>query len=104
MELDSLLDHIIELRDGGDRNRYDSDFGYRWALHRGWIAVGNEARSYTLAAGLIGRAAQPWTWLYEQRNELAHNRLPDIDEDNVWRATVMRAEQQVKPAVRASLR
>jgi hypothetical protein len=31
--------------------------------------------------------------LYLQRNVLAHRRLPDIDEDRVWRDTVLRAEQ-----------
>lgn len=104
LELDALLGHVIRLRDAGDRHRYDTDLDYRWALHRVWIAVGNEALAYADAAGLDRRRAQPWARLYLQRNMLAHHRLPDIDDDSIWRATVLRAEQQYLPAVRANLR
>lgn len=103
LELDVLLGHVIRLRDAGDRARYDRDDDYRWALQRLWIAIGNEALAYADAAGLDRRRAQPWARLYLQRNMLAHQRLPDIDDDSVWRATVFRAGQQYRPAVRASL-
>ncbi|MGH3264117.1 MAG: hypothetical protein ACRDNS_19215 [Trebonia sp.] len=104
LELDALLGHVIRLRDAGDRHRYDTDLDYRWALHRAWIAAGNEALSFAEASGLDRYRAQPWARMYRQRNLLAHQRLPDIDEDGVWRATVLRAEQQYVPAVHANLR
>jgi hypothetical protein len=104
MEMESLLDQVIRLRDAGDRDCFDSDDDYKWVLHRLWIAIGNEARFYTDAAGMQGRRAQPWTALYEQRNELAHRHLSDIDDNGLWRTTVMRAEQHYRPAVRAALR
>lgn len=104
LELDALLGHVIRLRHAGDRRRYDTDLDYRWALHRAWIAIGNEALTYAEAAALDRRRAQPWARLYLQRNMLAHQRLPDIDEDSVWRTTVLRAEQQYAAAVRATLR
>lgn len=102
LELDALLTHVTRLRDAGDRNRYDTDLDYRWALHRVWIAVGNEALAYAEAVGLDGRRAQPWARLYLQRNMLAHQRLPDIDDDGVWRDTVLRTSQYLE-VVRASL-
>jgi uncharacterized protein with HEPN domain len=102
LELDALLGHILRLRDAGDRARFDADDDYRWAIHRIWIAIGNEALAYLDAAGL-DRRTQPWASLYQQRNILAHRRLPDIDEDQVWRVTAMRAES-FRTAVRADLR
>ena len=33
---------------------------------------------------------QPWDGLRKLRNELAHVRLPDIDEATVWRLTTLR--------------
>jgi uncharacterized protein with HEPN domain len=33
---------------------------------------------------------EPWATLRLLRNALAHVRLPDIDEDRVWRMTTMR--------------
>lgn len=83
LELDALLGHILRLRDAGDRSRYDQVDDYRWALHRVWIAVGNEALAYAEARGLDPRRDEPWARLYLQRNALAHRRLPDIDEDRV---------------------
>lgn len=35
-------------------------------------------------------ADQPWARLCRLRNMLAHDRLPDIDEDEVWRMTAVR--------------
>lgn len=54
------------------------------------IAAGNEALAYAQAAGLDLYADQPWARLYRLRNKLAHRRLPDIDEDEVWRMTTLR--------------
>ena len=102
LELDALLSHVIRLRNAGDRSRYDTDHDYRWAIHRLWIAIGNEALAFADAAGLNPRSAEPWAGMYLQRNILAHRRLPDIDEDRVWRNTTLRAEQY-RAAVRASL-
>ena len=102
LELDALLNHIMRLRDAGDRSRYDAEADYRWAIHRIWIAIGNEALAFADAAGLNPRHAQPWARMYEQRNLLAHRRLPDIDEDRVWRNTAVRAEHY-RAAVRANL-
>jgi hypothetical protein len=102
LELDALLGHIIRLRDAGSRSRYDSDLDYRWAIHRIWIATGNEAFAFTDAAGLNPRHTQPWARTYQRRNVLAHRRLPDIDEDRVWRYTVLRAEQY-QATVRANI-
>ncbi len=93
LELVALLDELIRLREAGDRARFDSDHEYRWLLHRVWIAVGNEAHAY---ADLTGRSVQrdsPWSGLYQLRNRLAHRRLPDIDEDEVWRMTQFRPER-----------
>ena len=85
LELDALLGHIIRLRDAGNRLRYDDDDDYRWVLHRVWIAIGNEALALAEARGLDPRRDEPWARLYLQRNLLAHRRLPEIDEDRVWR-------------------
>jgi len=93
LELDALLGHIIRLRDAGSRSRYDEDLDYRWALHRVWIAIGNEAQAFAEARGLDPRRDEPWARLYLQRNLLAHRRLPEIDEDGVWRHTTLRADQ-----------
>lgn len=63
----------------GDRSRYDSDRRYRWVIHRVWIAIGNES-------AVLERATQHpsvWRTLPLMRNELAHQRLPDIDDDMV---------------------
>ena len=62
-------------------------------MHRLWIAVGNEALAYVRLAGLNPYVAQPWARLYRLRNMLAHDRLPDIDEDEVWRMTTIRPAQ-----------
>ena len=102
-ELDILLGHVIRLRDAGDRNRYNTDDACRWALHRLWIAIGNEARAYPGVAGRSRYRAQPWAALYVQRNILARQRLADIDDNRIWRATALRAEQQFRPRVRAAL-
>lgn len=101
LELDGLLSHIELLAAEGDRGRYDDDDAYRWVLHRLWIAVGNEAGAYM---ELTGSAADGnWRALYLLRNKLAHVRLPDIDEDEVWRLTVLRPAQ-LRERVRELLR
>ncbi len=82
LESDALLTQIESLVAEGDRARFDGD-RYRWVLHRLWIAVGNEAIAYIRLAGR----------LYRLRNMLAHDRLPDIDEDEVWRMTTIRPAQ-----------
>lgn len=102
LELDALLAYVIRLRDADDRARYDADDEYRWVIHRLWIAIGNEALAFAEASGLNPRSAEPWAGVYLQRNLLAHRRLPDIDEDRVWRNTAIRTEQ-VRAAVRANL-
>jgi hypothetical protein len=102
LELDVLLGHIIRLRQAGGRSRYDGDLDYRWALHRVWIAIGNEAFAFAEATGLDPRRAEPWASMYLLRNVLAHRRLPDIDEDRTWRYTVLRAERY-RAIVRATL-
>ena len=86
------MEQIARRRDEGNRTRYDVDDDYRWVLHRLWIAVGNEAHAYTEAAGLHPLRAQPWATLYRLRNVIAHTRLPDIDEDQVWRMTIIRTD------------
>lgn len=90
LELDALLGHIEALAAHGDRRRFDTDDHLRWVLHRLWIAIGNEALAYARAAGVDPYVAQPWARLYQLRNKLAHRRLPDIDEDEVWRMTAVR--------------
>ena len=87
-ELDELLRLIAELAAEGNRSRYDSEDRYRWVIHRLWIAAGNEAQAYLAATA--NRQAQPWYRLYLFRNLLAHRRLTDIDEDEVWRNTTIR--------------
>ncbi len=93
LEFDALLAQIESLVAEGDRARFDSDDRYRWILHRLWIAVGNEALAYVRLTGLNPYVAQPWARLYRLRNMLAHDRLPDIDEDEVWRMTTIRPAQ-----------
>jgi len=88
LELDELLHELEQLATAGGRARYDADAHYRWVIHRLWIAVGNEADAYATAVG--DRHAQPWYSLVLLRNRLAHVRLPDIDEDEVWRMTTLR--------------
>lgn len=102
LELDALLGHIIRLRDAGTRTRYDEDHDYRWTLHRVWIAIGNEALALAEARGLDPRRDEPWARMYLQRNVLAHRRLPDIDEDAVWRDTALRSDLY-QATVRTSL-
>lgn len=87
LELRSLLGELTALAGEGDRARYDGDARYRWVVQRLWIAVGNEAAAVMETAG---PRAEPWRSLYLLRNLLAHRRLPDIDEDTVWRTTVVR--------------
>lgn len=93
LELAGLLDEVIRLRDSGDRARFDSDHEYRWLLHRIWIAIGNEAFAYAALTGRSLDRDSPWSGLYQLRNRLAHRRLPDIDEDEVWRMTQLRPER-----------
>lgn len=80
---------IERLRDAGDRARFDRDDVYRWALHRLWIAAGNEAAHYANARSRNVNDMQPWGVLYRFRNQLAHLRLSDIDDDEVWRRTAL---------------
>lgn len=103
LELDALLGEIIALRDEGDAERFDNDDRYRWVLHRLWIAVGNEALAYTTATGRHVRSAQPWANLYELRNQLAHHRLPDVD-DALVRRTTWLSTDQLRDQVRELLR
>jgi uncharacterized protein with HEPN domain len=90
LELDALLAQIETTVADGDRSRFDADDRYRWVLHRLWIAVGNEALAYARLAGCEPETEQPWARLYLLRNRLAHQRLTDIDEDEVWRMSTMR--------------
>jgi uncharacterized protein with HEPN domain len=103
LELDGLLARIELLTRGVDRDRFNADEQFRWVLHRLWIAVGNEALAYAVFAGLNPGTDQPWARLYNIRNKLAHRRLPDVDEDEVWRITVLRPEP-LRRAVRDLLR
>lgn len=98
LEFDALLDHVQQLADAGDRTRYDADDHYRWVIHRLWIAIGNEADAY-VALSRSG-AVEPWRSLRQLRNKLAHVRLPDIDDDEVWRVTVMRPDSLRRQARR----
>ena len=86
LELRELLDEIDALASEGDRTRYDEDRRYRWVIHRLWIAVGNEAAVLERLPG----DTSAWRALRLLRNDLAHVRLPDIDEDAVWRMTNIR--------------
>ncbi len=90
LELDALLARIEALAADGDRKKFENDDHLRWVLHRLWIAVGNEALAYARLAGIDPYVDQPWARLYQLRNKLAHRRLPDIDEDEVWRMTALR--------------
>ncbi len=89
LELDALLQKLEQLAAEGSRERYGSDERYRWVIHRLWIAVGNEVTHLDPAVA----QSQPWDGLRKLRNELAHVRLPDIDEDRVWRMTALRPAQ-----------
>lgn len=103
LELDALLARIEILAADGDRDRFESDELFRWVLHRLWIAVGNEALAYARIAAVDPYVDQPWARLYQLRNKLAHRRLPDIDEDEVWRTTAMRPAS-IRQLVRELLR
>jgi uncharacterized protein with HEPN domain len=85
LELDALLGKLERLAAEGDRELYDADERYRWVIHRLWIAAGNEAAVLEQSTH-----DQTWSGLRKLRNELAHQRLPDIDEDAVWRMTSLR--------------
>jgi uncharacterized protein with HEPN domain len=99
LELDALLGHVVARVEAGSRERFDADDEYRWVLHRLWIAIGNEAAAY---AGADVRKQQPWAALYRLRNHLAHSRLPDIDEDLVWRTSQLRPTE-IRAVVRSLL-
>lgn len=86
MEMRQLLRELEVLVTEGGRQRYDDDYRYRWVIHRVWIAIGNEGALLERTAG----DTSTWRQLRLLRNELAHARLPDIDEDKVWRMTVLR--------------
>ncbi|MFL6239065.1 MAG: HepT-like ribonuclease domain-containing protein [Actinomycetes bacterium] len=101
LELDALLARIHQLAGTGDRARYDQDDEYRWVIHRLWIAVGNEAEAYAALTEVSD--AEPWRALRQLRNKLAHVRLPDIDEDEVWRVTMLRTES-LRAQIRQLLR
>lgn len=90
LEFDALLAQVEAVAEEGDGERFDSDARFRWVLQRLWIAVGNEALTYVRLVGRNPQADQPWARLYRLRNMLAHDRLPDIDEDEVWRVTAVR--------------
>lgn len=85
LELRALLGKLAELRDEGDRARYDCDERYAWLVQRLWIAVGNEA---VMLEPYFPRELI-WPGLRAIRNELAHARLSDIDHDNIWRLTAL---------------
>lgn len=86
MELSALLGELRALVEDGDSCRYHSDARYRWAIHRLWIAIGNEVQYL----GQSHRYVEPWRSLRLLRNRLAHARLPDVDDGWVWRITVLR--------------
>ena len=90
LELDAILARIEALAADSDRDTFEADDRLRWVLHRLWIAVGNEALAYARLSGIDSSVGQPWARLYQLRNKLAHRRLPDIDEDEVWRMTALR--------------
>jgi hypothetical protein len=92
LEMDGLIKHVQCVVAEGHRQKFDDEERFRWLLHRLWIAVGNEAHAFARHAGLNIRTDPPWASLYQLRNRLAHRRLPDIDEDEVWRISVMRTE------------
>lgn len=87
-----LLGRVLEVRDDGGRQRYFGDDRHRWILHRLWIAIGNEAVAYAAAVDADPYRDEPWNTLRRQRNHLAHRRLPDIDDEFVWRTTQLRPE------------
>jgi uncharacterized protein with HEPN domain len=89
LELEALLSQIELLREAGDRQRYIADGAYRWAIHRLWISVGNEASWCLRTVRAATSDAQVWLELYGHRNWLAHLSLPDVDDDEVWRLTTV---------------
>lgn len=92
LEMRALVERIVHLRDDGGRDRYFSDEEHRWLIHRLWIAVGNEAMAYAQAVGLDPYQDEPWNRLRRVRNEPAHKRLADLDDEGVWRTTQVRPE------------
>jgi uncharacterized protein with HEPN domain len=90
LEMRALLVQIIDLRDDGGRERYFSDDRHRWVVHRLWIAVGNEAVAYAHAVGADLNTAEPWNRLRQLRNHIAHQRLADINDEQIWRMTTLR--------------
>jgi uncharacterized protein with HEPN domain len=93
LELDGLLAQVDTLVSEGDRSRFDADDRYRWILHRLWIAVGNEALTYARLVDRNPETEQPWARLYVLRNKLAHQRLSDVDDDEVWRMSTLQATE-----------
>lgn len=89
LELRALLDLIEGITRQG-RDGYDSSQERRWVLQRLWIAVGNTAEQYRRVEG-IQAGEQPWSRLVEFRNVLAHTRLAEIDDAEVWRTSTLRA-------------
>jgi uncharacterized protein with HEPN domain len=87
LELRYLLGKVQSLVDSGSRARYDSDEEYRWVIHRLWIAIGNEAE---VLEHRVAGDPSVWRQLHLLRNAIAHRRLPDIDENLVWRTTILR--------------
>ena len=90
LEMRVLLVRIIDVREDGGRERYFSDDRHRWVVHRLWIAVGNEAVAYAQAVGVDQYTVEPWNRLRQLRNHIAHQRLADIDDEQIWRMTNLR--------------
>lgn len=89
LELRALLE-LIEAINHQGRDAYQASQEQRWVLQRLWIAVGNTAEDYRRLAG-IEAGQLPWKRLVDFRNVLAHHRLAEIDDDEVWRTSTLRA-------------
>ena len=86
LALRDALDRLDRLVKSG-KDRYEAEETARLAVQRLWIAAGECARRYGVAAS-IDAGAEPWSTLWGYRNFLAHRLPSEVGDNRVWAETL----------------